>query len=64
MTSLLCDLIRIRSVCGIDNERLVAERICIECQKLKLKYDLVSASNQEDRPNVVVTAGRCLTKCI
>lgn len=57
MTSFLCDLISIRSVCGIDNERLVAERICIECQKLQLKYDIIAAPDQEDRPNVIVTAG-------
>lgn len=57
MVSFLSDLIRIRSVCGIDPERLIAERICTECQKLKLKYDLVSAPNQEHRPNVIVTAG-------
>ncbi|CAF3892368.1 unnamed protein product [Rotaria sp. Silwood1] len=57
MTSFLCDLIRIRSVCGIHAERFVAERICVECQSLKLKYDLVSAPNEELRPNVIVTAG-------
>jgi hypothetical protein len=57
MVSFLCDLIRIRSVCGINGERVVAERICLECQSLKLRYDLVSAPNQEDRPNVIVTAG-------
>jgi hypothetical protein len=64
MVSFLCDLIRIRSVCGINGERLVAERICVECQNLKLKYDLVSAPNQEDRPNVIVTAGMFLTSKI
>jgi acetylornithine deacetylase/succinyl-diaminopimelate desuccinylase-like protein len=57
MVSFLCDLIRIHSVCGINAERSVAERICVECQSLKLKYDLVSAPNQEHRPNVIVTAG-------
>jgi hypothetical protein len=57
MVLFLCDLIRIRSVCGINAERLVAERICVECQSLKLKCDLVSAPNQEHRPNVIVTAG-------
>jgi hypothetical protein len=57
MVSFLCDLIRIRSVCGINAERLVAERICVECQSLKLKCDLVSAPDQEHRPNVIVTAG-------
>lgn len=57
MVSFLCDLIRIRSVCGIDGERLVAERICVECQSLKLKYDLISAPDQEHRPNVIVSAG-------
>ncbi|CAF0893670.1 unnamed protein product [Adineta steineri] len=57
MVSFLSDLIRIRSICGINTEYLVAERISIECQKLKLKYELVSAPNQEDRPNVIVTAG-------
>jgi hypothetical protein len=60
MVSFLCDLIRIRSVCGINAERLVAERICVECQSLKLKCDLVSAPDQEHRPNVIVTAGMCL----
>ena len=57
MVSLLSDLIRIRSVCGIDAERLVAERICVECESLKLKCDLISAPEQENRPNVIVTAG-------
>lgn len=57
MVSFLCDLIRIRSVCGVDAERLVAERICAECQSLKLKYDLISAPDQEHRPNVIVTVG-------
>jgi acetylornithine deacetylase/succinyl-diaminopimelate desuccinylase-like protein len=57
MVSFLSDLICIRSVCGINAERLVAERICVECQSLKLKYDLVSAPDQEHRPNVIVTAG-------
>ncbi|CAF1076618.1 unnamed protein product [Adineta steineri] len=57
MVSFLSDLIRIRSICGINTEYLVAERISVECQKLKLKYELVSAPNQEDRPNVIVTAG-------
>ena len=57
MISFLNDLIRIRSVCGIDAERLVAERICVECENLKLKYELISAPNQEHRPNVIVTAG-------
>ena len=57
MVSFLCELIRIRSICGINAERFVAERICVECQSLKLKYDLVSAPNQEHRPNVIVTAG-------
>lgn len=57
MVSFLCDLIRIRSVCGINTERLVAERICIECESLKLKYDLISAADQEERPNVIITAG-------
>jgi acetylornithine deacetylase/succinyl-diaminopimelate desuccinylase-like protein len=57
MISFLSDLLRIRSVCGINAERFVAERIRVECQSLKLKCDLVSAPNQEDRPNVIVTAG-------
>ncbi len=57
MVSFLCDLIRIRSVCAINAERLVAQRICVECQTLKLKCDLVSAPDQEHRPNVIVTAG-------
>ena len=57
MASLLSDLIRIRSVCGIDPERCVAERICVECERLKLKCDLISAPKQENRPNVIITAG-------
>lgn len=57
MISFLTDLIQIRSVCGVDAERLVAERICLECEKLKLKYELVSVPGQEHRPNVIVTAG-------
>lgn len=57
MLSFLSDLIRIRSVCGIDAERLVAERICVECQSLKLKCELISAPDQEHRPNVIITAG-------
>ena len=57
MMSFLCDLIRIRSVCGIDGERLVAERICVECRSLKLKCELISAPDHEHRPNVIVTAG-------
>lgn len=57
MVSFLCDLIRIRSVCGIEAERLVAERICAESQSLKLKCELISAPEQEHRPNVIVTAG-------
>jgi hypothetical protein len=57
MLSFLSDLIRLRSVCGVNAEHLVAERICTECQSLKLKYDLVSAPDQEYRPNVIVTAG-------
>ncbi|CAM4752914.1 unnamed protein product [Rotaria magnacalcarata] len=57
MTSFLCDLICIRSVCRIDPERFVAQRILVECQSLKLKCDLVSAPNEEHRPNVIVTAG-------
>lgn len=57
MVSFLSDLIRIRSVCGIDPERAMAERICAECRILKLKHELVAAPNHEDRPNVVVTAG-------
>ncbi|CAF1203867.1 unnamed protein product [Rotaria sordida] len=57
MASFLCDLIRIRSVCGINAEHFVAQRICVECQSLKLKYDLISAPNEEHRPNVIVTAG-------
>lgn len=60
MVSFLSDLIRIRSVCGMDAERLVAERICIECQSLNLKCDLVSAPDQDHRPNVIVTAGKSL----
>ena len=57
MVSFLCDLIRIRSVCGVNAERLVAERICTECQSLKLKCDLISAPDHEHRPNIIVTAG-------
>lgn len=57
MVSFLCDLIRIRSVCGIEAERLVAERISAESQSLKLKCELISAPEQEHRPNVIVTAG-------
>ncbi|CAF3093895.1 unnamed protein product [Rotaria sp. Silwood2] len=62
MASFLCDLIRIRSVCGINPERFIAQRICVECQSLKLKYELISAPNQEDRPNVIVTAGNGRSK--
>ena len=61
MLSFLSDLIRLRSVCGVDAERSVAERICAECDHLKLKYDLISASGQEHRPNVIVTAGMSCT---
>ena len=57
MVSFLSDLIRLRSVCGMDAERLVAERICVECQRLNLKCDLISAPDQDHRPNVIVTAG-------
>ncbi|CAF1292741.1 unnamed protein product [Adineta ricciae] len=57
MLSFLSDLIRLRSVCGVDAERFVAERICAECDHLKLKYDVISAPGQEHRPNVIVTAG-------
>ena len=62
MVSFLSDLIRIRSVCGINAERSVTQRICIECQSFKLKYDLVSALNQEHRSNVIVIAG--MSHCV
>ena len=57
MISCLSDLIRLRSICGVDFERAVAERICAECRMLKLQHDLIAAPGHEDRPNVVVTAG-------
>ena len=57
MVLFLQDLVRIRSVCGIDAEWQVANRIRLECDKLNLKSELVSAPDQHRRPNVIVTAG-------
>lgn len=51
----LQDLVRIRSVIGIDAEQAVAERIASEAGRLGLPVRLVSA--QSDRPNALVSWG-------
>lgn len=55
MTTFLQDLVRIHSVNGRDTERLVAERIIAEGERLGLIGYL--KAKDEARPNAVVTCG-------
>lgn len=55
LTAFLQDLVRIPSVNGRDTERLLAERIQAEANKLGLESHLVAL--EPERPNILVTYG-------